>query len=454
MRGHAPGRADPNGETIGELVNRWLPPGDLRRLVAVRGLRSFTQGYIMVVFSIYLGLIGFPAWLIGVTLTLGGLASADLTLLTGVLSDRVGRRIFLLIYSVLLLISGLLFSLTTVPWVLIVISALGGLGRGGGGGGAGAFAPAEQAMIAEKAAGETRRRVFGVNTVVGTLGGAVGALLAGVPQWLRGAYHLSLLDSYRPLYLSVALVGVVSFVVLWPLTEAPRRPRADDPGARARRKRTRATIGKISFAGAINGFGMGFIAGIVPYWLHVRYGVSAGAVGPIMTVSSLLTSGASLVAVRLAMRYGDVALITGSRLVTAALTLALPFAPVYPLAAVLYGARRVTQMMAMPVRMSYTMGIVEAESRGSAAGMNGVSMRLPASVSPSISGYWIGLDELGLPFFAAGFFAAVNAVLYWVWFRRVRPLDEPAPERPAAAPPAPDRPAATAHSATHPAADK
>ncbi len=407
-------------------LDEWIPAGDLRRLVIVRGLRSFVQGYVTVIFAIYLGLIGFPAWLIGLTLTIGGIASALLTLLTGVLSDRIGRRPFLLLYGWLLLIAGILFSLTTIPWVLIVISALGGLGRGGGSGGqAGPFMPAEQAIIAEKASGETRTRVFAANSVVGTGCAALGAVLAGVPEWAGAVWHLSILASYRPLYLGVALAGALSVLILWPLTELPRKARANDAEARARRRRTRQTIGKISFAGAINGFGLGFLIGLVPYWLHVRYGVTPGAIGPVLAASSLLTALGSLVAVRLASRFGDVMLITGSRMVGVVLTLALPFAPFYLLAAALYVLRMVSAMMAMPVRQSYTMGIIEPEARGSAAGISGVARRLPASLSPSLSGYWIGIDELEWPFIASAIFLFVNATLYYVWFRNVRPLDAP-----------------------------
>lgn len=427
--GFSAARATPVSAPLGTLA-RWLPPGDLRRLVLVRAVRSLVQGYVMVVFAIYLAQIGFPAWLIGATLTLGGIASAGLTLATGVVSDRLGRRPFLLLYGALLLLSGLLFSITTTPWVLIACSALGGLGRGGGAGGqAGPFAPAEQALIAEKAAGAMRTRVFAANSVVGTLAAAAGALLAGIPEWLRATWRFSLLASYRPLYLGVAVAGLLTLVVLWPLTEEPRRPRANDADVRLRRRNTRRTIGKISLAGAVNGFGFGFLAGIVPYWLHVRYGVSPGAIGPVMTAASLLTAFFSLVAVRLATRFGDVALITGSRLVGVALTLALPLAPVYPLAAILYAARMVTAMMGMPVRQSYTMGIIEPESRGSAAGVSGVARRLPASISPALSGYWIGLDELALPFVASALFMGLNALLYYVWFRGVRPLDAPAAEQ-------------------------
>lgn len=417
-------------------LSQWVPAGDLRRLVAVRGLRSLVQGYVMVVFAIYLGEIGFSAWLIGLTLTIVGVASSLLTVVIGISSDKFGRRPFLLIYSSLLFGSGLIFCLTTVPWVLIVISALGGLGRGGGGGGqAGAFAPAEQAMIAEKASGDTRRMVFAANSVVGTSLAAVGALLAGIPEWLRSTSHLSLVASYRPLYLGVALVGLISIVLLWPVTEVARPPASDRSSsqARAQRRQTRQRIRQIAIAGAVNGFGMGFIASLVPYWMHIRYGVSPGAIGPVMSISSALTAIGSLYAVRLAARFGDIWVITGSRLAGVLLTLVLPFSPFYLLAAVVYGARLISARMAMPVRQSYTMGIIEAGSRGSAAGISGVARRLPASISPTISGYWFNIGELELPFVATATCLLVNASLYFWWFRDVKPDEGLVAPQPAAA---------------------
>jgi hypothetical protein len=133
--------------------------------------------------------------------------------------------------------------------------------------------------------------------------------------------------------------------------------------------------------------------------------------------------------VRLAARFGDIMVITGSRLVGVVLTLALPFSPVYPLAAVIYGMRLISARMAMPVRQSYTMGIIEERSRGSAAGISGVARRLPASVSPTISGFWIGIGELELPFLATSVCSFINAALYFWWFRGVRPDDEPVSAR-------------------------
>ena len=431
------GRESASASTTGinpvHWLDQWAPRGNMRRLLIVRTLRSFVQGYVMVVFTIYLSQIGFPAWLIGLTLAIGGISSAVLTLMTGVLSDRFGRKPFLLTYGALLFVSGVIFCVTANPILLIATSAAGGLGRGGGGGGqAGPFAPAEQAYIAENTTVEGRTRVFAANNVVGTLAAAAGALCAGIPELLRSTWALSLSESYLPLFGGVALVGLITVTVLWTVTEQPRRTPAPAASTQTRRTDNRNRIRRISIAGALNGFGFGFIAGILPYWLHVRYGVSAGAIGPVLGISSLLTAGFSLVGVRVARRFGDVQLITWSRVAGVVATLALPFSPVFQIAAVFVVARMVSAMMAMPVRQSYTMGIVDADTRGSAAGITGVARRLPASISPGITGYLISVDQMELPFFLSASFLLANAVLYFVWFRKVRPLDDRPPDAAAA----------------------
>lgn len=409
---------------IKNLMQTWLPSKDLKRLVLVRGLRSFMQGYILVIFTIYLSQVGFSAWLIGITLGIGSATSAILTLITGVLSDRFGRKPFLLGYGMLLAISGIIFSITTVPFILIFVSALGGIGRSGGAGGqAGPFAPAEIALLSEKTTVTTRPKVFSVNTVIGTLAMAIGALLAGVPELLRAMFHLSLLASYQPLFMSIILIGIITVIVMLPITEIPRKKTSKNIQASIRRKANFKLIWKISIAGMLNGFGLGFIGGILPYWLYIRFGVQPSAIGLVIGISSFLTSISSFWIVSAARRFGDINVISISRLAGVLFTLLLAFAPTYPVAAILIILRMAGAMSAMPIRQSYTMGIIDADLRGTAAGIGGIARRLPSAVSPTISGYWLTVNQLELPFYAGALFMGINTVLYFFWFHKVKPVD-------------------------------
>ncbi len=400
----------------------WLPTRDLRLIVLARGLRSLTQGFILVVFAIYLSKIGFSAWLIGITLGIGSAVSAVLTLSTGILSDRYGRKPFLLIYGILLAFSGLIFSITTIPIVLISVSALGGIGRSGGAGGqAGPFAPAETALISEKTTIHNRPKVFTVNTIVGTIATACGAFLAGFPQATRQAFHLSLFDSYKPFFIVIGIIGLVTFAILLPVTEKYSRTKRVPIQKNGRKNFDR--IRKISIAGFINGFGLGFISSILPLWLYFRFHVSPGAIGPIIGISMLATSVTSIFLIPLARRFGDVIVISFSRFLSILFIILLAFSPTYPVAALFIILRMASAMSAMPIRQSYTMGIIDEDVRGRAAGFSGVARRLPAAVSPAISGYWLNTGELNLPLFASAFFMGINAILYFIWFRSIKATD-------------------------------
>ncbi len=416
------------------FIKTWIPTEDLKRLLLARGLRSLTQGYIFVVFAIYLSQIGFPAWLIGITLAIGSAASAILTLATGILSDRIGRKPFLLAYSVLLAVSGAVFGMTSAPVVLILVSAMGGIGRSGGAGGqAGPFAPAETALLSDKTTIATRTRVFAANNMFGTLMQAVGAAFAGAPELMGRLFGLPVIDAYRLIFWGVAIIGAVTFVILLPVTDTVNRGRADDrssvAAAAARAERSRDSVSRIwkfSIAGFINGFGLGFVTGILSYWLYIRFRVSPESIGLVISASLILASIFSLWMVRLAEQFGHVEVITASRLFGAVCTVLLGLSPIYPVAAIFVILRAAGAMSAMPVRQSYSMGVIDPSLRGAASGVSGVARRIPAAVSPAISGYWLGAGDLELPFFAAAAFMVINAGLYFFWFRNIKPRDVPA----------------------------
>src|SRR5690348_15469299 len=127
---------------------------DLRLLFAGRGLRSISQSYLAVIVPLYLAHMGYSAVRIGVFFTFGAVGSMTLTAAVGVLSDRFGRKLLLVLLGILTAMCGLVFVGTQSFPILLIAAAMGTIGRGGGAGSGGAFgpyAPAEQALIAEHA---------------------------------------------------------------------------------------------------------------------------------------------------------------------------------------------------------------------------------------------------------------------------------------------------------------
>ena len=119
---------------------RWLNR-NLVCLFAGRALRSATQAYLVVVVPLYLAQLGYDATHIGAMFAIVAVASAVMAALTGVMSDRFGRRAMLVVISLLTAAGGAVLAFATSFAVLTAAAAAGTIGRGGGAGSAGAFGP-------------------------------------------------------------------------------------------------------------------------------------------------------------------------------------------------------------------------------------------------------------------------------------------------------------------------
>src|SRR5918992_2302882 len=176
---------------------------DAKLLMLSRGLRAFAFSYLNVVFAIYLDRIGYSTIMVGVIFSVAYLTGALLTAVWGYLSDLYGRRNILMLLAVLTIVSNvILVFFTGLAFILlaVIIANVGAGGSGGGGSGGGPFNPVEEALLAEKCSPENRNQIFSVNAFVGSVLGSLGALAAGLPQYLQEAWAWDGVSSYKPLF--------------------------------------------------------------------------------------------------------------------------------------------------------------------------------------------------------------------------------------------------------------
>jgi sugar phosphate permease len=101
--------------------------------------------------------------------------------------------------------------------------------------------------------------------------------------------------------------------------------------------------------------------------------------------------------------------------------IALPFAPSFGVAAVLYVLRGMFNRGTTGARAALSVSIVRAQRRGFAASMANVSMQVPRAVSPVLTGFLFAAGDLALPFFIGAAFQGAYLALYYWGFRRVDP---------------------------------
>lgn len=127
----------------------------------------------------------------------------------------------------------------------------------------------------------------------------------------------------------------------------------------------------------------------------------------------LMASLASLATGVLSRSVGIVRAVVGMRLVGLALLIALPFAPSFGVAAVLYVLRGMFNRGTAGARNALSVSIVRPQRRGFAASMANVSMQVPRSVSPMLTGLLFSAGDLALPFFIGAAFQGAYLLVYY-----------------------------------------
>lgn len=385
----------------------------VRRLIAARAARSVGQGALVAGFTLYLRALGWSAPAIGATLSAALIVGAVLTMVFGPLSDRRGRRQFLLIYEVLQGLAALLALVTAAPAVLVGAAIVGGFGRGANGS-AGPFAPLEQAWLAHAVPAKRRGAIFSANAAIGFGGMAVGALLAGLVRFFVPS--LGPVLAYRPLF-ALSLAGsIVAFVLVASLDEPAPEPPPEAHARAAERANENRLFLRLLVANTLNGLGIGMVAPLIAYWLALRFHHGPGSIGPALAASFVLGVVGSLLAAWLVHRQGLLRPVIAMRGVGLVFLVATPLAPTFGIAATLYALRAGMNRGTAGVRQALVLGFTR-DRRGLAATVQNVSIQIPRAVGPLVAAFFLRAGMLRAPFFVAAGLQLLYLVLYVAFFR-------------------------------------
>lgn len=424
-----------------------------RQLIAARFLRSIAQGALGVDFTLYLSARGWSAPEVGALLMAGGLAGAALSLWVGVYSDRVGRKGFLLFYEAGLTVLTAAILLYPAAWLLILTAALFGFGRGANGA-SGPFAPAEQAWLAQNVPGKIRGKVFSFNAALQFWGMGIGSALAAVlPHMLPGATGAA---AYAPMFVLNLLIAMINFIQIKAIAEvrpgspealreaAERKGSADaaqplaqpdgalqPPTDEQIRRRENRALTLLTLVNMTNSLGVGIVAPLLPYWFHLKFGVGPEAIGPVYSLTFVLTGLSSLYIGRLSERIGLTKSIIVPRLIGILTLIAMPFMPYFWIAAVLYVLRSIVNRGSVGARQAFSVGLVRDARRGMASSLNAISWNVPASFGPAIGGWLIGAGSLVWPFVLASALQLAYIILFGTVLGRYEERTGTDPQAPA-----------------------
>jgi len=406
----------------------WLSR-DGKLLLSARIVRTFAYGFLSIVLAIYLSLIGFNEILIGLILSATLVNSVIFNLIAGFYADKIGRRNFLIIYALLMSISGAIFLGTENYIALIVAAFIGTVNVTGSD--TGAFLSIEQAALPQTV-NDTKKRntVFALYNMVGTFAMSAGVLLAGLPQLFQQQFGLDQIESIKPLFLLYILAGLIVTVIYFFLTKNIELQIQNKKKARPSIKQTlspqsKRIVGKLSGLFSIDSFGGGFvIQSIVSFWFFTKFGADLTTLALIFSVAGVLTAFSFIVATRIADKIGLINTMVFTHIPSNILLILLAFAPTFSIAIILYLVRMALSQMDVPTRQSYIVAVVKEDERTAAAAITNTSRNISQAVSPSLTGAIIQSLGLSAPFVVGGLVKIVYDIALYVNFRKIKPPEE------------------------------
>ena len=409
---------------------QWISK-DGRLLLTARILRTFAYGFLSIVISIYLKLIGFDVFLIGLILTSTLINSVIFTLVASFYADRIGRRKMLVIYAIMMAISGVIFFVTSNYIALIVAGLIGTINVTGTE--TGAFLSIEQAVLPQTVKDSKKRNtLFAFYNMVGTFAMSAGVLVSGLPGIGQHQFGLNQIDSIRLLFLAYSILGIGVLGIYLSLSkrveimqrlgggENQDEKRIPKPLTQTLSPASKKIVAKLSGLFAIDSFGGGFvIQSIVSLWFFTKFGADLTLLSYIFSIAGVLTAFSFLASAKIADRIGLINTMVFTHIPSNILLILVAFSPTLPIAIAFYLARMALSQMDVPTRQSYIVAVVKEDERTAAAGITNISRNITQAISPSIAGSILqSVSLLFAPFLLGGLIKIVYDIALYLQFKR------------------------------------
>lgn len=399
---------------------------DGKLLLCARIVRTFAYGFLSVILAIYLKLIGFDDILIGIILSVTLINSIIFTLFASFYADRIGRRKTLLLYTAMMSISGVIFFVTENPLALIIAALLGTLNITGSE--TSAFLSIEQSILPQTIKDNIKRNtLFGFYNMVGTFAMGAGILIANLPIIIQNELEFDQIYAIKLLFLFYSLLGVLVTGIYLKLSSdiEIKKEKTLKPISKILNPKSKKIVTKLSGLFAIDSFAGGFaIQSIVSFWFFTKFDIDLSLISYIFSIGSLLTAFSYLIAAKIADKIGLINTMVFTHIPSNILLILLAFAPTLEIAIVFYMIRMALSQMDVPTRQSYIVAVVEEDERTASAGITNLSRNIAQAISPSITGYIIGVLSLSAPFIIGGLLKIIYDITLYINFRKIKPSDE------------------------------
>ncbi len=363
-----------------------------------KGARVFVFGLVSIMTPIYLATLGYSPFYVGVAIAAIISGNIFSNIILTWYGNWIGRSRSLLVFSFLMLISGiLLFSTTLLPLILLACF-LGNISTTGTE--AGPFQSIETGVLPNLVSEKGTSRAFGIYNLIGYGASSIGAFAASTPSYFQNDVSV-----FRSLYLVYGLVGLLLFMLYRMLGDiesvgaGSKKMGIGDMSAKARRDLTR-----LSVFFSIDAFGGGFVSqSLLSYWFYLAYHASLENLGIIFLLANVITALSTFGASLLAEHLGNLRTMVYTHLLSNALLLFVPLAGTFAGSVAFLFLRQSVSQMDVPTRQAFMAQVFTDKDRISANAITNTIRSISSIFGAPISGFLFAIGFTALPILTGGF---------------------------------------------------
>ncbi len=383
--------------------------------MSLRDYRGFSRdAKLVVAYSFFGWLGGNIAWFIlpfyfkamgmdfteiGTLFSVSTIVQSLLLLVSGQISVRIGYKKTVLLALVFYLTARAIQIFYPVFWALIMASVVLGIATA-------LEWPALAALLSGETTDERRHYLFTLNSALGTAGAAVGMILGGaLPRLFGGSapYRYTLMFALLFLIIQICLIAFVSPV----LGREEKRLRI--------RRNLLLKIAKFAFPGALIGLGAGVTIPYMGLWFNLRFGTSLESIGGLFAIQQIVMAFGMFLIPLIVDRIGSVRTVVGFNGSATALIVALPFAPGFLIAALIYIVRTILMNIVNPIWDAFALRFFTKEERATSIALRSFAWTSTFGIGQYLGGIIFDYS-LTAPFLITGILYGLAVVSIWILF--------------------------------------
>jgi len=355
----------------------------LKLFLTATVIEGFIYSGWMLFFNLFILASGFNRDYLGLVNSLPSMASLFLGIPLGYLSDRLGKRISLLIGLGVYLASLIVQVSLKSPAGIAFFVFLGGVGNT-------LYVISQAPFMMTHSQENERVFVFSLNYGLNTLAGVLGSLLAGIlPSAFGTLFHISATSAlaYEAVLIVCAVIGGFSLVpILLIKNEKFGLPRQTQP-LNIRQILKQPIVWKLAIPNLLIGLGAAVLMPYMNVFFVDKFALDSKALGVLFSLSSLLIGVGIILGPKLAILLkGKIRAIVFSQGASLLFLVILGFTPLGWLAQVSYLIRATLMNIANPLFSAFSMEHTPTQQQGTVNSILNTAWTLGWAIGPFISG--------------------------------------------------------------------